>query len=512
MLEALRSIFEFVGKNYYNSKLSVELVDEADTAYAMGNRICLPVPLLEKFTQDKLPRFTVFYHELGHTLYSHSLSDFIDRWQHLPNVASNYAYNDNYHHLLNWIEDFYIEQQLEKDYPYLHDILGCLKRLTFTYNIDDVDKAFNHYYVKGYASPGLNAVDGFQFSNYLKTLIGYRADPMFKTTPISLLSNKSLGAKFIKTFIEFYNWCVQKGILQDVPMPALSNPNNILVPGANGQPGPNGQQQMQGDNGGAGTSSPHTHLVGGYKEVFPDIDVSNTAIFVDQFTSEQKMIREEIANRVQVQSTNTSLDGLFTALLKDTAIIQNKVIVKNFFNPNRLVDGVLFRTPEKAFNNVSIYRDISGSTHYSYFRIINNICKYLIDKIPIATHFYLYASGDISILETQFQDWDDHHEVPDLYAVDPVYQQMDGGTNSGAVADVITEQLSDKWLNIIITDGDLDDLFKRDNIDALLKNIFIINVGSCRQSDRIDPTHMITIKDESEIPTIANAMLNMKGA
>ena len=114
MLEALRSIFEFVGKNYYNRKLSVELVDEADTAYAMGNRICLPVPLLEKFTQDKLPRFTVFYHELGHTLYSQSLSEFIERWQRLPNVASNYAYNDNYHHLLNWIEDFYIEQQLEK--------------------------------------------------------------------------------------------------------------------------------------------------------------------------------------------------------------------------------------------------------------------------------------------------------------------------------------------------------------------------------------------------------------
>ena len=124
----------------------------------------------------------------------------------------------------------------------------------------------------------------------------------------------------------------------------------------------------------------------------------------------------------------------------------------------------------------------------------------------------MYASGDISILETQFQDWDDHHEEPDLYAIDPVYQQMDGGTNSGAVADVITEQLSDKWLNIIVTDGDLDDLFRRDNIDALLKNIFIINVGTCHQSNKVDPTHMINIKDESEIPLIANAMLNMKGA
>lgn len=506
MLEALKKIFEFVGRSYYNKDLSVELVDQADTAYAMGNHVCLPIPLLEKFSQDKLPRFTVFYHELGHTLYSKSLSKFIDRWQSLPNVASNYTYKENYHHLLNWIEDFYIEQQLEKDYPYLHDILNCLKRLTFTYNINDIDKAFNHYYVKGYASPGLNAAEGFQFSNYLRTLIGYRADPMFGSTPISLLSSKSLGAKFIKTFIEFYEWCVQKGILQDVPMPALSNPNMVLTPDNNT---PSQQQQLSG--GGPGTKSAHTHLVGGFKETFPDIDVSSTEIFVQQFTSEQKMIREEIANRVQVQSNNSSLDGLFNSLFKDTSIIQNKVIVKNFFNPNRLVDGVLFKMPEKAFNNVSIYRDISGSTHGRLFNLINEVCKYLNEKIPIAKHFYLYSSGDISILETTFVDWDDHHEVPDLYAVDPVYQQMDGGTNSGAVADVITEQLNDKWLNVIITDGDLDDLFDRDNIESLLSNIFIISVGNCRQSSRIDPTHIIQINNESELNMIASAMLNMKG-
>ena len=46
---------------------------------------------------------------------------------------------------------------------------------------------------------------------------------------------------------------------------------------------------------------------------------------------------------------------------------------------------------------------------------------------------------------------------------------MTGGTNSGAIADVITEQLNDKWLNIIITDGDLSDLMHRDNINSLLE-------------------------------------------
>ena len=34
-----------------------------------------------------------------------------------------------------------------------------------------------------------------------------------------------------------------------------------------------------------------------------------------------------------------------------------------------------------------------------------------------------------------------------------------------------------KWLNIIITDGDLDQLMRRDNIMELLKNVFVVYVG-----------------------------------
>lgn len=507
MLETLKSIFEFVANNFYKKGIKIDLTNEADTAYCVGDRICLPIPLLEKFTQDKLPRFTVFYHELGHALYSERLTKFIEKWENLPSITT-LSYKPEYHHLLNWIEDFYIEDRIVKDYSYLKDIVGCLKQLTFNYDITAIDKAFNHYYLKGCSSPSLNAMDGFKFSNYLKTLISYRQDPAFGITSISLLTNKSINTKFIKTFVEFYDWCVNLKILDGNVLPPLSNPINIINNTSNTN-NANIITQQSGDNG--GTITDHTHLVGGCKEVFPDIDVSSTAIFVDQFTSEQKMIKEKLANRSQVQSTNKSLDGLFTTLFKDTSIIQNKVIVKNFFNPNRLVDGVLFKMQDKAFNNVSIYRDISGSTSGNYFELINNICKYLFDKIPIAKHFYLYASGNISILETEFEDWPDYYNKPDLYSIDPVFQQMEGGTNSGAIADVITEQLNDKWLNIVVTDGDLDDLFDRDNIGTLLSNIFIISIGNVKHSDKIDPSHLIYIKDDTDIDKIASALLNMKG-
>lgn len=509
MLDALRKIFETVGNNFYKKGITVTLVDQAETAYCEGDNITLPIPLLEEFTQNKLPRFTVFYHELGHSLYSGALTKFIERWSNLPGVATHLAFDRKYMHLLNWLEDFYIEEQLEIDYAYLKDILSCLKRLPETYDINAIDKAFNHYYKKGYTTPALNVSQAFTFKNYINTLLGIRKHPAFGAMPISLLSNKSTGATFIKTFIDFYNFCVQNGILQDTYMPPMSNPNNILVPDPNAQ-----QNPSTGGSSNGGSSSAHSQLVGGFKEVFPDVDASSTQIFVDQFTAENKLIKEELANRNQVESTHTSLDGLFTSLFQDTSIIQNKVIVKNFFNPNRLVDGVLFKSPKKAFNNVSIYRDISGSTESaSIFPLINNICKYLIEKIPISTHFYLYSSGNISILETQYQDWEDYHTAPELYQLDPVYQQFGGGTNSDAIADVISEQLNDKWLNIVVTDGDLRALFKRQNIKSLLDNIFVIAVDDIGDTARsmIDPSHYIRIDNTDDIDKLCNALLRMKG-
>ena len=86
---------------------------------------------------------------------------------------------------------------------------------------------------------------------------------------------------------------------------------------------------------------------------------------------------------------------------------------------------------------------------------------------------------------------------------------MSGGTNSSAIADVITEQLDDKWLNIIITDGDLHDLMRRDNIQSLLENVFVISVDN--DSSLNDVPNKIIINDESEIKSIAQILNEWKG-
>ena len=132
------------------------------------------------------------------------------------------------------------------------------------------------------------------------------------------------------------------------------------------------------------------------------------------------------------------------------------------------------------------------------------------DKIPIATHFYLYASGNISILETQYQPWSDMNDVPPLYQSTPEFTQMGCGTNSGAIADVITQQFNDKWLNIIVTDGDLYDLLRQDNIESLLSNVFVIAVDSNVDSDLLQDHQYIFIENENDIPKIASKLMLMK--
>ena len=517
MLEALTRVFQEVVNNFYKQGVTVSLSDTPDTAYCQGDNITLPRHLLEEFTAQKLPRFTVLYHELGHALYSHDLNSLIEKWSNLPASHNSFMFDEKYMHLLNWIEDYYIEKQLVKDYPFLNDLISCLKQLTLPYDIEAIDKAFNHYYVKGYATLELSANDAYVFTNYIHKLLDLRKSNGFGRGPISLLSLKSRETQYIKTIIEFYNWCVTKCIFDNqTKLPPLSNPNmttNNSTANNNPQGQSQGTDQSSGDgqDKGAqgGSYSDHSHMVGVTVESLPKYDAQEVAMFSDKFIAEQKLIKQEIAKQFKVESTEQSLDGLFNSIFKDTSIIQPKVIVQNFFNPNRLVDQVLFKTPDKSFNNVSIYRDISGSTSGDRHHLINEICKFLDTKIPIAYNFYLYSSGNISILQTSFEDWDEDDIVPDVYNSDPIFQQMGGGTNSSAIADVISEQLNDKWLNIIITDGDLHDLMRRQNIQSLLENVFVISI--VESNDVRDCPNYIIVDDESLIPTIPEAIINMKG-
>jgi hypothetical protein len=133
----------------------------------------------------------------------------------------------------------------------------------------------------------------------------------------------------------------------------------------------------------------------------------------------------------------------------------------------------------------------------------------LFKDIPVDITYYLYSSGDISIIEVPYITWENDSVTPKEYENNPLYKQLGGGTNSDAIADVITTQLSDKWLNIIVTDGDLNSLMHRENIHALLNNVFVVAVSSELDNN----LKGISIRKEDDVKHINSVMqsVNLSG-
>lgn len=505
--QAYVKVLEFITNTFYktdeNDIISVELSkgpSKGENFYDT-KRIVLSEGLVDAFGELNLPRFLIYYHELGHHLYSHGLFELQKKWQAI--TQGPLAWNKKYEHLLNWIEDFYIENKLIQEHSYLTDVLTCIKKLPPEYDINKIEYAFNYWYINQAPTPALSYVDQIAFKAYITKLLNLRGTKIvrFGKGIVTNLSIKtSVETKFALLIIEFYNWCVTKGIFpDDSALPPLQNPNNHLEieQGSNDQSSSNqethqqeqndqdqGNQQSdqdQGDqqnNNSSGTSSDHSGQVGKTDEYTEVTHIkSPTTVFKEELATENKLIQKELLDMSQrIQTDITTIDGLFTTTYKDSCIIQPKVNVLNFFNPKRLIDQVLFKEKQHTYMNVAIYRDISGSTSGQIHRLMHYVCEQLYKDISVDITYYLYSSGPISIVEVPYVPWEDTYAMPLIYQQNPVVQQLRGGTNSDAIADVITQQLSDKWLNIIITDGDLDALMRRDNITALLKNVFVIAV------------------------------------
>lgn len=531
VLESIAAFYTHLklnGDKVTTHPITVSFEDIKGTAFCSSdNCITLPLPLLEIFKNNNLPRLCVFYHELGHALESSNMFELIDKWKNI--TISSDQYDPKYLYLINWIEDFYTEELTIEHYPYLTDILKCLKLLPTKYDDKVIDKAFHYYYKYKKISPALNNTERIIFNDYLQSLLKMRRDKAFNKGPISLVNSNNINLRFIQTISAFHNWCVAKGIIPaNVKLPPLKLPTNIIT--SNPQQGTdintgqsaanqnvttqttNKNQQQDGSNGKGteGSYSTHSNITGtSVKEVFPDLDLT-TPIFIKELETEQRLIDRYISS-YRVETEDQNLNGLFTSTYYETNIIA-KPNIKNFFDMRRIEDRMLFLQPYKTYNNVSIYRDVSGSTHDSRFEVIDKVCKHLISNIPVDTHFYLYASGNISIVEVPYYKWDTPNKQPQEYKHNKDVQQLGGGTNSDAVADVISEQMDDKWLNIIVTDGDLTMLFRRKNIDSLLRNIAIISVGQdiINSSNNINPDHYVYVKDENDIHKITPMLLNFK--
>ena len=501
--EAFASILEFTTNTFYNPdnvNISVRISDKDN--YYDQRSIVLAKGLMDSFVKLNLPRFMVYYHELGHHLYTGGLFKLEDSWRQI--TSGPLMWQDKYHHLLNWIEDFYIEDRIVKDYPYLTDVLTCIKKVPPEYDINRIEYAFNFWYVNNGVTPALSYIDQVSFAAYIKNALSIRSTNVtrFGHGPLLSISIKpNTETKFAQLIIEFYQWCQDRGIFpKDRPLEALDHPSNyIQAPGNTPCDSKTGSSDKK--DKGEGSYSEHSHEVGVQKDYVQRTHIQTpTKIFKEEIATENRMIDKEMIDLNERQQTvETTIDGLFNSKLEDTSFIQSRIIVPNFFNPNHLLDQILFRQRTHTYMNAAIYRDISGSVHDDIHKLMHHVCEKLMADIPVDVAYYLYSSGQISVVKVPYIPWEIADKVPKEYKSNPLYKQLEGGTNSDAIADVITEQFSEKWLNIIVTDGDLHALMNRENIGSLLKNVFVVYVGDVST----DPSLLhVKIKEEKDIENI----------
>ena len=519
--QAYAQVLTFITNSFYSKDrlINVEINEEdKGTNYYDGDKITLSSALLDAFGNLGLPRFLVYYHELGHHLYSKYLFTFMDSWEKIK--SGPLTWNPAYHHLINWIEDFYIEDRIVKEHSYLTDVINCIKKLPPEYDITKIEYAFNYYYVNGAPTPGLMYNDQLVFLNFIKELLKLRDTDRtrFGNGVISTLTiTPTNETKFATKIIEFFNWCVNKGILPKHAQPPLKNPNQHLEESNKKDVDKVTEKfmkavtKMLGDKNTlrepGGTYDDHSRIVANVKidSHVPVLHIdSKTELLKEELVYENKMIDKQI-EMMQVNTQASTISGLFNGRYSDSSIIQPRPQVVNFFNPHRLIDQNLFLKKDHTYMNVNIFRDISGSTQGDVHELMHYVTENLLKEIPVEVDYYLYSSGEISIVKIDYLPWKDSDEAPDEYQKNEIFQQFGGGTNSDAIADVITQQLSDKWLNIIITDGDLNSLMHRENIFALLKNVFVIAV----KGDFDQRLHGININDIKDIHNINNVLASI---
>ena len=323
--KAFAKVLEFITNNFYktdeNDFITIDIENQTKNRnFYDTKRIVLAEGLIDAFGALNLPRFLVYYHELAHHLYSQGYFNLLKVWSTIK--QGPLTWNSSYEHLLNWIEDYYVEDKILKEHSYLTDVLNCIKKLPPDYDINRIEYAFNFWYIHQAATPALNYTDQLAFKAYITQLLALRGTTTSRfgqgiLTTVSI--KQSTETKFALLIIEFYNWCVAKGIFpDDKPLPSLQNPNNHLESTNNGNANTdkgdsqdssnedNSQNQSNDKN--KGSYSDHSQQVGRsnittYQEV--QHIKSPTTVFKDELVQENKLIKEllDMSQRLQAEET-----------------------------------------------------------------------------------------------------------------------------------------------------------------------------------------------------------------
>ena len=419
--------------------------------------------LYEKYIIDLwdsgVPPLLVFYHEIGHLLFTTQ-----------DVVSVGHSLHKDVFNLLNWIEDFYIEERLMKELYYVKPYIKMLHEVVPEF-IDDWQKpefAFNYYYAfEGQIPLWMNQTTpaiGQTFNNYIKRLLNLRRN----------ITSNFAQQRFVNELTNFYQFCVAHKILtpSTPPPPTQPQPQTIQGGGGTGSLGASSSGSGRGQGGqgssndlafdGSGSSNtlgqdildPNNydpnyqptpvHTV--YKPLDPVKGFDKT--LVDLMLSLQGELDKQLFNDFKFQRRGK------------LALVQR---TKNTISPRNLIDPIAiatnrndiyleYTTEEQNYVGYNLFIDASGSVGFNMD--YNHGVKKIIDIIEQYPHT-VYSFNDTLVKWTP-------KEISKVLQL-----RGTGGTESSLIAPVVLEKREELNLNIIFSDGDLTYLTSLNDFDKV---------------------------------------------
>jgi hypothetical protein len=431
----------------------------------------MQITLFEKLVSDLwesgIPPLLVFYHEIGHVLYTtHSMYDYGKGLK--PEVFL----------LLNWLEDFYIEDKLMKELYYIKPYIKMLHEVVPDF-IDDWEKkhfALHYFYCyEGMTPRWMDKTTppiAATFKRYIEQLKHLRLS----------FESRFAREKFIRMFEEFYTFCVKEGILTKETPPPPTEPRPARDPkdptekrsggrhtGKSEGTGGTHEEEAE-DEAGSGAGE------GAYAEDEGE-DVPESEIIAPPFKPLDPAkgfdpIFKELMTLLEKEFDKSMFDSFKLAKKGKPELVPITIPTTS---PRSMVDPIAIETSRSdiyleyitedfSYTAYNLFIDVSGSVGHNM--TFNKLGKNIIDIIkhyPYAV--YGYGNDVIKWDQKKIDD------ILSLYCGD--------GTESPIIGDIILEKKELGNLNIILSDGDLGNLCRRKDIAAITKQyLFVFIVSS----------------------------------
>jgi hypothetical protein len=435
------------------------------------NLDAMEIVLFEKLIQDLwasgIPPLLVFYHEIGHVLYT-------------PKEVMEYgrSLRPDIFKLLNWIEDFYIEDKLMKELYFIKPYIRMLHEVVPDF-IDDWEKpefALHYYYCyEGLTPRWMDKTKpdpiATQFKRYIEQLKHLRVS----------FSSRFAREKFIRLFEEFYTFCVKHKILTKKTPPAPLEPRESEG------------DETKGTKGAGGT---HTGGAGGETKAASEEseEGAGEGDYADdegEDVPKSKLIRPPFKPLDPVKGFDPMFKELMTLMEKeyekslyDSFKLSKRgkpelvPITKPTTSPRSMIDPIAietgrsdiyleYTTEEFSYTAYNLFIDVSGSVgHNLTFNTLGRDIINIIKHYPYA----VYGYGD------DVTKWD-QKKIDNILEL-----SCRDGTESPIIGDIILEKKELGNLNIILSDGDLGNLCRRKDISEITKQYLFVFVVSSHGS------------------------------